>query len=230
MIYTVISDINNFKSALESVQKRDCHDKWQPLTLIPNNVILYIENGRSDEVKLERLTAYSTLFFALFELYGKNDVGLCRTDSGKPYLVENGEASKIRVSLSHSDGLVAVALSDECEIGVDIQSEIDDSRAERLEKRFFADINIKEEFFSQKLLYLNFSDSDTRLSEMEKPEKCSSGFTEKWAYCESLLKCEGGGFGDLKRIQKIQKKTKTQTVKINQNSKQFALSTTIKVL
>ena len=136
MIYTVISDINNFKSARESAQKRDCHNKWQPLTLIPKDVISYIENGKNDEVRLERFTAYSTLFFALFELYGKKDVTLCRTDSGKPYLIENGNASKIQISISHSDGLVSVALSDEGDIGVDIQSEIDESRAERLEKRF----------------------------------------------------------------------------------------------
>ena len=230
MIYTVISDINNFKSARESAQKRDCHDMWQPLTLIPNDVISYIENSKNDEVRLERFTAYSTLFFALFELYEKKDLTLCRTDSGKPYLIENGNASKIQISISHSDGLVAVALSDEGDIGVDIQSEIDESRAERLEKRFFTDINIKEEIFPHRLLYLDFSDNDTKLLEMEKPSKPGASFTEKWTYCESLLKCEGGGFGSLEKISKIQNNTKTQTLKINQDSKQFALSTTIKVL
>ena len=102
MIYTVISDINNFKSARESAQKRDCHNQWQPLTLIPRDVISYIENGKNDEVRLERYTAYSTLFFALFELYGKKDLTLCRTDSGKPYLIENGNASKIQIAFLSS--------------------------------------------------------------------------------------------------------------------------------
>ena len=230
MIYTVISDINNFKSARESAQKRDCHNQWQPLTLIPKDVISYIENSKNDEVRLERFTAYSTLFFALFELYGKKEVVLCRTDSGNPYLVENGKTSKIRISLSHSDGLAAVALSDEGDIGVDIQSEIDKSRAERLEKRFFADINIKEEIFPHKLFMLSFTEENVKLEEFKNVEAKLDGFTAKWAYCESIMKCDGGGFGSLDKIPNLQEKTKTIIYKINPNSKEFILAITKKVL
>ena len=230
MIYTVISDINNFKSARESAQKRDCHNQWQPLTLIPKDVISYIENSKNDEVRLERFTAYSTLFFALFELYGKKDLTLCRTDSGKPYLIENGNASKIQISISHSDGLVAVAISDEGDIGVDIQSEIDKSRAERLEKRFFTDINIKEEIFPHKLFMLSFTEENVKLEEFKNVEAKLDGFTAKWAYCESIMKCDGGGFGSLDKIPNLQEKTKTIIYKINPNSKELILAITKKVL
>ena len=230
MIYTVISDINNFKSARESAQKRDCHNQWQPLTLIPKDVISYIENSKNDEVRLERYTAYSTLFFALFELYGKKDLTLCRTDSGKPYLIENGNASKIQISISHSDGLVAVALSDEGDIGVDIQSEIDKSRAERLEKRFFTDINIKEEIFSHKLFMLSFTEENVKLEEFKNAKAKFDGFTAKWAYCESIMKCDGGGFGSLDKIPNLKEKTKTIIYKINPDFKEFILAITKKVL
>ncbi len=229
MIYTVVADTRKFKEAYENAQIRDCHDTWQPLTLIPKDVLDYIKNGKSEEIKTERLAAYSTLFFALFSLYGNKNFAICRKDSGKPYLTENGEISAIRISISHTDGAVAVALSDEYEVGVDVQSEIDENRAERLEKRFFNSININEENIPLKLLYLRLSgDNDTSLKEIENTEAKVTDFTKKWAYCESLLKCDGGGFGSLEKISEIQKQAKAiiQTVKIN--TKPFVVVTAIK--
>lgn len=229
MIYTVVADTKIFRTLSEKLKKRDCRDVWQPLTLIPKDVLDYIKNGKSEEIKIERLAAYSTLFFALFSLYGKKNFELCRKDSGKPYLTENGEISKIHISISHTEGAVAVALSDEYEIGVDVQSEIDENRAERLEKRFFNSININEENIPLKLLYLRLSgDNDTSLKEIENTEAEITDFTKKWAYCESLLKCDGGGFGSLEKISEIQKQAKViiQTVKIN--TKPFVVVTAIK--
>lgn len=228
MIYTVISDINEFKSARESAEKRDCHS-WQPLTLIPSELRSYIENSGSDEVRIERLAAYSTLFFTLNKLYGEKCFGIARTPDGKPYLTEDGRSSDIRISISHSDGLVAVSISDEYEIGVDIQSEIEPARAQRLEKRFFSNINIKEDAFSQELLYLDFSGASLDLKKVEISDNDLDEFTKKWAFCESNMKCDGRGFGGIEKIAEIQKSTKTQVIKIKENSKCFALSTTIKV-
>ncbi len=223
MIYTVIADTEDFRILSEKLKKRDCHDLWQPLTLIPENVFEYIKNTKNDEVRLERLAAYSTLFFALCELYGKRGLTLCRPEYGKPYL----DGNEIYISLSHTDGAVAVALSDEYELGVDIQSEIDEHRAARLEKRFFDNINIKEKNIPVNLFRLNIT-GDAAAFEAIKAEPREDDFTARWAYCESLLKCDGSGFSGLEKISEIQEKTKTSIKKININKKQFTLSIAIK--
>lgn len=229
MIYTVVADTKIFRTLSEKLKKRDCRDVWQPLTLIPKDVLDYIKNGKSEEIKIERLAAYSTLFFALFSLYGKENFDLCRKDFGKPYLTENGEISRIHISISHTEGAVAVALSNEYEIGVDVQSVIDENRAERLEKRFFNSINIKEENVPLKLLYLRLSgDNDTSLEEIENTEAKVTDFTKKWAYCESLLKCDGGGFGSLEKIGDIQKQAKVIIQEVKINTKPFAVAIAIK--
>ena len=228
MIYTVVADTKKFKEAYENAQIRDCHDTWQPLTLIPKDVLDYIKNGKSEEIKTERLAAYSTLFFALFSLYGNKNFAICRKDSGKPYLTENGEISAIRISISHTDGAVAVALSDEYEVGVDVQSEIDESRAERLEKRFFNSINTTEESIPPELLNLRFGDNEMSLEPIKSTNIKVSDFTKKWAYCESLLKCDGGGFGSLEKISDIQKQTNVSIYTVEINEKPYAVATAVK--
>ncbi len=228
MIYTVIADTEVFRTLSEKLNKRDCRDTRQPLTLIPEDIFDYIKSGKSEEIKIERLAAYSTLFFALSELYGKKNCSLCRTELGKPYLTECGELSKIHISISHTEGAVAVALSDECEVGVDIQGEIDENRAERLEKRFFKSINIKEENIPLKLLCLNLSDNAATFEEAVDIEKVISDFTEKWVFCEALLKCDGGGFGSLEKINEIQKQAQVSINRIKINKKQFAVAIAIK--
>lgn len=229
MIYIIVADTEYFEALMEEVIKRDCHDLWQPLSLIPNEIFSYKKNGKSEKNKSERFAAYSTLFFALFTLYEKKNLKLCRTESGKPYLEENDKASKIKISISHTDGAVAVALSDEYEIGVDIQSVIDENRVERLEKRFFQSINIKEENIHQKILYLNpYRESDIIFEEIEEVEKKISPFTRKWAYCESLMKCDGGGFASIEKISSIQKEITASTKVIEINKTPFVIATAIK--
>ena len=124
---------------------------------------------------------------------------------------------------------MAVAISDKYEIGIDIQSEIDENRAERLEKRFFQSINIKEESINQKILYLNpCRESDIVFEEIEKSEKEISPFTRKWAYCESLMKCDGGGFASIEKISSIQKEITASTKIIEINKTPFVIATAIK--
>ena len=223
MIYTVIADTEKFRTLSEIIQNRDCQNTWQPLTLIPESVLDYIRNTKNEEARLERIAAYSTLFFALSEIYGKCGVKLGRTEYNKPYLIDE----RIYVSISHTDGAVAVALSDEYEIGVDIQSEINMDSAARLEKRFFTDINIKEENIGVNILRMNIAADIARLEET-KIEPLQNDFTARWAYCESLLKCDGRGFASINNIDEILKQTKVSIKNIKVNSKQFAVATAIK--
>lgn len=230
MIYTVIADTEDFRKFSEELKKRDCRNTWQPLNLIPDDVFTYINDAKNDEVRLERLASYSTLFFALCKLYGKRNLTLSRTELGKPYLMENNERSRIHVSISHTDGAIAISLSDECDIGVDIQSEINTERIEKLEERFLYNINIKEEKIDERVLLLKTKGDTAIFLDAEFSNPSNIDFTLKWAYCESILKCDGCGFNGLKKISEIQSKTKSSIKKITINKRKFSLVTTIKVL
>lgn len=61
---------------------------------------------------------------------------LRRNENGKPYF----EDSKLKFSISHSGEYVAVALSDECDVGIDMETaDIDGSKAIKMAKRFFTE-------------------------------------------------------------------------------------------
>lgn len=214
MIYTVIKNM-------------DCPLPRQSIEIIPNSVIKYIESARNEKTKKERLYAYTTLFFSLRELYKITDCSIARTEYGKPYLVSpNGTSPLPEISISHSDGIVAVSLSDEGEIGVDVQNEIDTLRAEKLMERFFRGVRTNVNFQPVSYLSLN-TDSDGRLylSMDETRSESELGFTHKWALCESALKCKGGGFSDIGQINNIIEAISADVRTIEYQGKTFAIST-----
>lgn len=96
-----------------------------------------LQSENEDSVR-ERVTALLSLAFLLEELgvskESRQALILKRADCGKPYF----ECSDISFSLSHSRGCVAAVVSDEGEVGIDIEcSSVSDARAERISSRFF---------------------------------------------------------------------------------------------
>ena len=133
---------------------------------------------------------------------------------------------KIHISISHSDGVSAVCLSDEGCVGVDIQSEIDRSRLTRLNERFFpalypvcTDFEVKYYF-----CFINEVEATLELIDLTKAEATDE--TARWAYFESLIKLSGGGFGDLKLLSDLVDETKTQ-LKRYENGASFLLATSV---
>ncbi len=112
------------------------------------------------------------------------------------------EKSQIYISISHSDGAVAVSLSDEGEIGVDIQSAIFSDRAERLKERFFDGLTVEGENIKVNYYFCSMTENKAVLSEIY-PEPFKNDFTAKWAYAESIMKLYGRGFGDIKEISSL---------------------------
>ncbi|MBR6514655.1 MAG: 4'-phosphopantetheinyl transferase superfamily protein [Clostridia bacterium] len=109
-------------------------------------------------VLAEKHSAYSLLYRGVKEEYGINmDVSLLtRSENGKP------EYPDICFSISHTKGLCAVALSP-CEVGVDIEEEINTQRAERIRKN---------------VLHQN--------------ESPNADITELWTKKEAIFKLSGG--------------------------------------
>ena len=233
MIYTVIADINEPRK----VQKRDCHIAWQPLSLIPDEVLEYVNSAKSEKVRAERLAAYSALFTSLDKLFGKRNFALLRTADGKPYLTENGEKSSISISISHSEGLAAVSLSTDGEIGVDIQSEIATDVAEKLEKRFFDNVKVTDTSLESLIYFIELSASGepvlTPISETDKiklVDDVGLEFTKKWAFSESVLKCCGTGFLGAANVNELSQNTKTAIYTLLTKTSAYALAITKKQL
>lgn len=72
---------------------------------------------------------------------GLQPLVLARADSGKPYFID----SKLKFSISHSKGFVACALSDEGDVGVDIEaSAISPDLARKMALRYFSGVDQNE--------------------------------------------------------------------------------------
>ena len=92
------------------------------------------KRGNCDSVK-ESLTALLLLERAVRALGGKSE-GLIfsRSQNGKPFF----RGGEYFFSVTHSSGLVAVAVSDGGEVGIDLEcAELTDERAARLSSRYF---------------------------------------------------------------------------------------------
>lgn len=101
-----------------------------------------------------------------------NNTKIVKTLKGKPYFKYIPD---LFFSISHTDGLTVIALSD-CEVGIDV---------ERLKK---ADLRVTRRFLKEEIDYITECDSDWR-------------FFEVWTKKEAYLKCKGTGLsGGLKSV------------------------------
>lgn len=212
MIYTVIATLSENRIETKS---RDCRIIRQPLSLLPAEISKYIENTKNLSVKAERSLAYTTLLCALRVFYSIDGAHIERNEYGKPYLADGN----IHISLSHSDGSVAVCLSDECEVGIDIQAEIDESRAERLKNRFFTDLAVKNDNPNVEYYFCKISDDEAIIESIDRPKTADGSFTAKWAYAEALMKLHGRGFSDVTALPALAKNARVEIVDITLDKK-----------
>ena len=211
MIYVVIADILN--------SERDCHNTWQPQNLLPEGIREYIGKTKNEKMRAERFLAYTTLLCSLERFFSVNDPIIERNPNGKPYL----KNSNIQISISHCDGVAVTAICDEGQIGVDIQSVIDEEKAKRLEKRFFAEILLKNENVDVKYFSLEFSNNEARFNEILPERDKNKDFLSKWVYTESVIKTYGLSFSDISKINEFASSTLAQIV----DYKNFKIATTI---
>lgn len=169
---------------------------------LPSSINEYIDNTKNISLKEARRTAYSILLIAMDRLFPDIKVKLSRTDKGKPYIER--DVNPIYIRLTHSNGLCAVAVCDDREVGIDIEASVDKDRAKRLERRFLDGVSIPKRSLQAEILYF----SDGELSKecpngIKLPCTCSEGFTDKWVCSEAAMKCEGGGFSSFTNLERL---------------------------
>ena len=215
MIYTVIC----------KYESRDC-SIWQSLSGIPENIASHIKNGRSEKTRKERALVYSALSVALKELFLIDSFTLLHTKDGKPYL-ECENKNPPRINISHSHSVAAVSLSDEGEVGVDIERRGDGERIKRLCERFFPGAKLENSDLNIRYLLFSLSDGCAHsLTELDEQSFMAEELdVSLWTCCEAIMKCDGRGFGAAGKISKLVSthKTETKTIKIDEEI--FSVST-----
>ena len=206
MIYTIISSTKN-----RIEENRDCRALRQPLSHLPKELDEFISSTKNDSLRAERFLAYTSLLCGLKAFYDIDNASVKKDPEGKPYLVyDSDNAPEIHISISHSEGTVAVSLSDEGEIGVDIQCKISAERAERLKDRFFGDVEVHSENIGVKYYYCHISENEALLEEVILEDAEGQDYTTRWAYSESVMKLYGRGFGDLTILSNLAKQCKNE--------------------
>lgn len=150
-----------------------------PLNSFAPDIQRRAEAIRNDETRAEFLSARALLQSCLFAMGGGAEKMQLFSpgNGGKPYLI--GGRQQLFANISHTDGLVAVALSSVGEIGVDV--EID---------RALEDLSA----MAQATL------TDREYAAVQAAEDPERAFRLLWVRKESLLKAKGlGVFTDLKR-------------------------------
>ena len=104
-----------------------------------NSVYFEKIKSRIEESAKDSLYAYTVLGEMISNHFpaanqADNPLILSRNENGKPYFIN----SKLKFSISHSKGVVACALSDGEEIGVDVETAtFSPEKAQKLSKRYF---------------------------------------------------------------------------------------------
>lgn len=115
------------------------------LELLENNVYYF---SKIKELKNEqRRREWLTVRLLLRELLGR-EIEILYTDTGKPYLADNS----FNISISHTSGFVAIALSKEKVPGIDI--EYISSRILKIKDRFMSGEEKNNLFMPQELVHL----------------------------------------------------------------------------
>ena len=196
---------------------------------LPEDLSQRVLNTANEQRRKERAFSY----FLAHNLIKKSDpcdenVKLSFSESGKPYIENSG----ISISLAHSDFVAAVFISDENEdVGIDIEAVTE--KSERVSEAFLKNRIIPFDIADENNIDIFIAsvcdgmDVDALKEENIFLKKELSG-TDKWTYCESVLKCDGIGVCGINNISDIIRSSSVRVLRVDINGKKYSLSVAIK--
>ena len=221
------SDVNTTEG---SDTNQDKKIKTEAKTFATDDNSLDIDDDGSKNNKNQSSLITAEKYQKNEDLCGINFVNQKNQDSSQKTIMQSYDASnnpKIFINLSHSDGVIAVCISDEGEVGIDIQSEIAPDRAKRLEKRFFDGLSVETQDLEIAYFYCLIEDDKAVFKTIDLSNPQKEDFTLKWACAESVLKLIGSGFSDAGRVIELVRDCKTD-VKLYSNRQSYVIATSIK--
>jgi len=257
MIYTVFAEISGLDT--DSIIKKGGIDRPDAFS---DNIILKSPQGNFSDVEISseimehilkandpRLKSERCAAYYLLSALCKKIIGftpkIVWNNIGKPSFVNNC----FHFNLSHTKNMVAVSVSDQGAVGVDVECEISEERAARLERRFFSELSISDRPLDVQYFYCrinsfggefiplseNFSEvgevfCDNAVLPIRSFKKTfvSESFSAKWTLYEASLKCDGGGFTSLPCLNMLLLETKADLILVETEDEKYYLSTSLR--
>lgn len=239
MIYTVIADISSFDFEKAIAAFECCEDAAEikknieaplssgkyPAPPLRPEILEHIKDASNERFRKERCGAYILLTTVVRNVLGFMPQ-LLFSQNGKPYF---DAKYGVYFSVTHTDNMVAVSVSDKCCVGVDAEIEISDDRAARLESRFFSGLSISVRsldviYSFGKIIglgetiivdsadkdFLSISVADKQVFKVDQ----NDSFSARWTLYEASMKSGGGGFTSLPCLEILLLETKADLIKI----------------
>ena len=161
-------------------------------------------SAKNEKVKREKIYTYALLTEAVFHSGYAGDIQLSEGKNGKPHL----DGGTYEISLSHTEDLCAVAISDEGEIGVDAEKVSGEEKTEAAVKRFLNDFSPSFNTSQDVEIYdFDFIKASLAKYTIDPISEAEPSSTVVWTAAEALLKCDGGGFASLPSLEKIERES-----------------------
>ena len=211
-------------------------------------IALYIKDYAVDgteEKDIGHTVAYAMLDTLYRAKFNTPTPVTLKNEYGKPYFADGS----CHFSISHGKGLCAVLLTDEGECGVDIEPEIEETRARKIDTRYLSDglpvhpingvVELKTELPCQAKTNLS-GQAKTDLSghlqtvrEIEIQPVEAKSFDEmpttaKWTFLEAVLKMSGEGFAAFSKRLEIAAVAGTKTLFVGGGKNSFFVTVAVK--
>ena len=109
---------------------------------------------------------------------------------------------------------------------MDIEEQIEEGRARRIEERFLSEISAEILSADKESPLPCPAVRDSSVSVSEIADNLTT--TDKWVLCEATLKCEGGGFGSFSEIATHVKQTSARLFRVNNGEREYSLAVSVK--
>ena len=172
----------------------------------------------------------------------------CATGRKPRFITDDGE---LYFNISHTDGMAVALISDEVDVGVDIEPIIAPDRADRIEKRYLQGFSPELSCFTPEIYLYDapsgqaerielFSDSLKkykisleRISNLQEEPHVKTKTTDKtrcrkitslWTMLEAALKCDSRGFFGYSDVDAVLKECEISSFYLSLNDKTYSLS------
>ena len=199
-------------------------------------IALYIKDYAVDgteEKDIGHTVAYAMLDTLYRAKFNTPTPVIAKSELGKPYFVDGS----CHFSISHGKGLCAVLLTDEGECGVDIEPEIEENRAKKIDTRFLCDrlpvrplkrdIELRQELTGGANAQEPKPSGKVEIQEIEVGGAEGLTTTAKWTVLEAVLKMSGEGFAAFSKRLEIAEGARTKTLLFANENRAFYVTLAI---
>ena len=194
---------------------------------LEKDLLLHVNEGASEALRIERFFAYYLLSYTVKNVLRHSSMEKIKFESKKkPRFI----SSKIKFSVSHIKGAVAVIVSDESEVGIDIEavSERSITVSDSFLKRYKVQLDSKLIKNAEKEEIITFIFSESSLSETKRIAKKEKTSIDDWTSTEAVVKLFGCGMSGISKFGEMLSMSNVYSARIELSGVEYSLSYAIK--